>query len=180
MRNFWHVRPARTIALAIFSLLGLSASVLAVWAGIRRLDQGSWPEPAGGWLAVLNRAALNSNLVLTIGVSLCVLGAIALVCALVPGRHKTTPLQASTPGDEQVLALRGLSDLVRATAESTDGVASARVTATTNRINLTVKTPLHASSAVRKSVLERTNQLVSELPLSTKPSIRVRVQTEGD
>ena len=180
MRNFWHVRPARTIALAIFSLLGLSASVLAVWAGIRRLDQGSWPEPVGEWLAVLNRAALNSNLVLTIGVSLCVLGAIALVCALVPGRHKTTPLQASTPGDEQVLALRGLSDLVRATAESTDGVASARVTARPIRIDLSVRTPLRATEGVRESVLERTNQLVSELPLDTKPSIRIRMQTEGD
>jgi hypothetical protein len=180
VRNFWHVRPARTIALVVSSLLGLSISVVAVWAGLRRLNQSSWPEPVGEWLAVLNRAALNSDLVLTIGACLCVLGAIVLLCALLPGRHKTTPLQASSPDNEQVLALRGLSDLVNAAAESTDGVASARVTATTNRIIVTARTPLRASSAVRKNVLERTNQLVSELPLSTKPAIRIRMQTEGD
>ena len=182
MKPFWHVRPARTVAIVLFSLLGLLLGAAAVWAGISRLVAGNWPTPVDGWFDQLRSASWSSPVWIGFGVVLAVLAVLMLLSAILPGRRSTLPLAGddAAAGREEVLAGSGLAALVRSAAERTDGVSSAQVSGAEKLLRVVVQTPVDATDRVRAQVTDHVQGIVDTLPLRTAPKLRVHVVRKGE
>lgn len=182
MRRFWHVRPARTVALMLAALLGLLLGAAAVWAGVARLSTHDWPAPMDGWFDTLRTAGWGDPVWIGVGAVLALLAVLLLLAAIIPGRRSTLPLVGDDPaaGQERVISGSGVAALVRSAAQRTDGVSSASVTGAENLLRVVVHTPVDRTDRVRAEVRERVQAVVDALPLRAAPRTRVHVIRKGE
>ncbi|MFJ3959195.1 DUF6286 domain-containing protein [Arthrobacter sp. NPDC090010] len=182
MKRFWHVRPARTVALLLVALLLLAAGCLGLWAGAARLSTGSWPDPVQGWLEELGHASWGAETWTVAAVVLAVLALAMLLAAVLPGGRATLLLESDDrdAGAESVLASAGLAALVRSTAERADGVSSASVTAGEKTVRVVVRTPVREAGQIRSEVRRRAETVVNGLPLRRTPQVHVQVLRKGE
>lgn len=182
MKRFWHVRPARTVAILLAALLALAVGCLSLWAGAARLSSGSWPDPVNGWFSQLAAAGWQDPVWVGIGAVLAVLALVFLLAAILPGGRATLLLQGDDAGAgrEEVLAAAGLSALVRAAAERADGVSSASVTSGEKSVRVVVRTPVRTTAPIRDDVRRRAETVLDSLPLRRVPQVQVQVLRKGE
>lgn len=172
-------RPARVVPAVLVSLLALGTAGFLAWAAVLRFSRGSWPEPvASGAPAVLETPVTDPG-VLAAGIVLGALGLVLLLCALVPGRHRSArlhvPAHLYNGSEETVLTHRGLGRLLETRTGRVDGVGRVRATVSDRRVRLHVDTPLRSTGGLRRRVRTVAEDAFVRLPLTTTPKLSVTV-----
>ena len=172
-------RPARVVPSVLVGLLALGAAGYLAWAAVLRFGRGSWPEPVASAVPAVLETPVTDPGVLAAGIVLGVLGLVLLLCALVPGRHRSARLRV--PGhlyggsEETVLTHRGLGRLLEARTGRVDGVGRVRATVRDRRVRLHVDTPLRSTAGLHDRVRTVAEDAFVRLPLTTTPTVSVTV-----
>lgn len=172
-------RPSRSLPAAVLAVVLMAVGVLGTWLTTTRLATGRWPDDAASAMSRLASTRLDSPLVVTMAVALAVLGMVALVLALWPGRPQhLTVLPDDVPG-QTVVSRRDLATLVKLRVEQVDGVDTVRVTATRGRVDVLVGTVVPETEPVRRAALEAADGALERINPERTLRTRVRVRRAG-
>lgn len=171
-------RPARVIPSILVSVAILILVGVLVWAFAAYLSDGAWPEPVAAGAAMVMETPLAHPAVLTAGIVLGLLGLVLLLCAVIPGRYRSSPLHIDEhlyPGSqESVLTHHGLANIVRTRTAHLDGVDAVRAEVTERRVDLNVRTPLRQTSQITGRVQDAAQSIIGDIPFHLPPTVRVR------
>lgn len=175
-------RPARIVPSVLMSLAILLPAGYLLWAIVLRFAQGSWPDPVATGAPAVLEAPLSHPGVLTAAILATVLGLVLMLCALVPGKHRTSVLQVDENlyqgSEETVITHRGVANLLQARTSRVDGVDRVGAEVTDRRIRLHVDTPLHETGEVTRRVQEVATRTVERVPFRGAPAVSVSARAE--
>ena len=167
--------PRRTVPALIVALLLLVASVLV---GVSCVQTIAGVPPLLAF-DTLGRTAASSTLadpaVLAAGGLLALLGAVLMLCALLPGIPQVLPLAAHEGGAVAGVARNGLARDLAAHARRADGVTTARVSVGARTIRVTAGTPLRDHSGLADKVRTAVDTRLAEVELARAPRLRVHI-----
>ncbi|GAA3001130.1 DUF6286 domain-containing protein [Actinokineospora diospyrosa] len=166
--------PAVVVALVLFAACALVTTV----AVQQLLGRTPWVDPRAVFGAL--RDARWSDPAVAVVASVCaVLGACLLLCALLPGTPVVLPLRDDDPDTDRAISSgvtrRGLRRVLRSTASSVDGVASARLVLTERAISATVTTHRVITDGVADAVRAALEHRLDRIGQAARPTVRVRV-----
>ncbi len=181
-QRFWHVRPARSVALGVVAVLLGLAGAGCVWAGAAATRSGSWPDPLRGWLDRGSELSWSDPIVLGASIVTVILGIVVLACAVVPGRRATVVIEGDDldAGRELVLSMRAVEAVISGSVERLDGVSDARVRFTGTKARVRVLTRMRETDGIREAAEQRVRSVLAEIPLSAQPKVDLRVTTTGE
>jgi hypothetical protein len=130
-----------------------------------------WPE----WGMVL--AGLSWNDILVRGTAIGV-GVVGLLLVLVALTARRADLRLVAPSDDMTVTTspRVLARLVGTRVRASDDVLSASVTASERRVAVTAQAWDDAPDELRETLVDRVQELLTELPLRRTPRVAVSVQ----
>jgi hypothetical protein len=167
--------PRRTVPAVLAGLALLTMSVLVAVSCVQ-LIAGNPPLLP---FAALGRAAASVTLadsrVLAAGGLLALLGAVLLVCALLPGTPHVLPLAPRDGGAAAGVGRRGLANDLAGCARRTDGITAARVNVGARTVRVTARTMLRDRSGLAERVHGAIGARLAEVGLARDPRVRVRV-----
>jgi hypothetical protein len=167
--------PRRTVPAVLVGLALLTMSVLVAVSCVQTIAG----KPPLLPFAASGRAAASVTLadprVLTTGGVLALLGAVLLVCALLPGTPQVLPLAARDGGAAAGVGRQGLARDLAGCARRTDGVTAARVDVGARTVRVTARTLLRDRSGVAERVRGAIDARLVEVGLAREPRVRVRV-----
>lgn len=169
-------RPSRGLPAAVLAVALMAVGALGAWLSTTRLFTGRWPDGAASTMTALASTRLDSPLVVIAIVVLAVLGLVALLLALWPGKPQhLTILPDDVPG-QTVLSRRDLAALVRLRVEQVDGVDTVRVRVTGRRVDVLVSTVVPETEPVRRAALDAADGALERLDLERGLRTRARVR----
>jgi hypothetical protein len=167
--------PRRTVPALVAGLILLAACVLVAVSCVQTIA-GAPPALS---FAALGRAATSLTLgdprVLAAGGLLVLLGAVLLLCAVLPGTPQVFSLAAHEGGAAAGVSRHGLARDLAARARRTDGITAARVDLGARTVRVTARTPLRDHSGLAERVRAAIDARLAEVELARHPRVRVRI-----
>ncbi|WP_058235259.1 DUF6286 domain-containing protein [Devriesea agamarum] len=174
-------RPYRSIPMIILGIILLLIGILVCAVSISMLSKTeipSWITSLGDQIRAL---VIDSPAGWTIAIVLVCLGLICLLAGIIPGARSALELSAPdhAPGQQREIVIppRDLEQFASASAQSLDGVTSARATCRGRRMEIRVQTPLHESGDLGDRIQKRVQTRLDGLGLVSTPRVRVRIRT---
>ncbi|ACU36730.1 MULTISPECIES: DUF6286 domain-containing protein [Actinosynnema] len=172
--------PRRSAPAVLVALAVLAACALVTTVAVRQaFGLSPWIDPRA--VAGALHGARWTDPLVVLAASVCaVLGAVLLLCALLPGAPTVLPLRDDDPDSDHALesgvTRRSLRNVLRATASSVDGVTTAKLALTRRAATATATTDRTGTTgladAVRVAVAERLDRVG---PLD-RPTVTVRLK----
>ena len=172
----------RAVLRVLAPLLGIVLATVGVLVVIEVVAAWVLPEQEGGllvpwpeWGAVL--AGLSWSDTLARGSAIGV-GVVGLLMVLVALTARRADLRLVAPSDDMTVTTspRVLARLVGTRVRASDDVLSASVTASERRVAVTARAWDDAPDELRETLVERVQDLLTELPLRRTPRVAVSVQ----
>jgi hypothetical protein len=170
--------PRRTVPALIVALVLLVTSVLV---GVSCVQTIAGVPPLIAFDTLGRTAAaftLADPQVLAAGGLLALLGAVLLLCALIPGTPQVLPLAAHERGAVAGVARHGLARDLAAHARRTDGITTMRISVGARTVRATAGTPLRDHSGLADNVRVAIGTRLAEVELARVPRIRVHVVSD--
>lgn len=171
-------RPARMIPSVLVCLAILIPAGCLLWAIVVRFIEGTWPEPIASGAPAVLATPLSDPGVIAAAVVLALLGAVLILCAVIPGSHRHSRLDVAgelrTGSQETVLTHTGTAHILRARTGRLDGVEAVTAGVTGRRAQLTVHTPLHETREVTDRVRAVAEDTLAGIPFTRPPAVSVR------
>ncbi|WP_380166353.1 DUF6286 domain-containing protein [Jannaschia sp. R86511] len=172
-------RRTRRVVPAVVA--GLALLALGAWAATAALGHLLGQDPTGtaGPLArALAGAPWQDPVVVAAGAVLLLLGLLALLAALLPGRRVVLALQgAGATGPRAGITRTGLRRAVAAAAEDVDGVDRADATVRDGRVEVRARSGLRDVGDLRARVEQAVTDRLAAIPLARRPRVQVRTTT---
>lgn len=168
-------RPRRTIPATITALVVLAAAALAAISCIQ-LIAGTPPlipfTTVGEFAAT---TTLNNPAVLAGGALLVLLGAMLLVCALLPGTPQVLALASSNDHTDAGVARHSLARDLTTHAAAADGITDAHVTVGARTVKVNARTALRDRTGLAERLRERVATRLVDINLARPARIRVTI-----
>ncbi|ATE55787.1 DUF6286 domain-containing protein [Actinosynnema pretiosum] len=167
--------PAVLVALAVLA----ACAVVTTVAARRILGLTPWIE-TGALFAALHGARWTDPVVTLAAAACALLGAVLLLCALLPGAPTVVPLRDDDPDVERAVSSgvtrRSLRRALRATAASVDGVNAAGLVLTRRAVSATVTTDRTSTAGLADAVRAAVEERLDRLGPAGRPEVGVRVK----
>ena len=172
----------RAVLRVLAPLLGIVLATVGVLVVIEVVAAWVLPEQEGGllvpwpeWGAVLAGLSWNDSLVRGIAIGVGVVGLLMVLVALTARR---ADLRLVAPSDDMTVttSTRVLARLVGTRVRASDDVFSASVTASARRVAVAARAWNDAPDELRETLVDRVQELLTELPLRRTPRVAVSVQ----
>ncbi|WIX98140.1 DUF6286 domain-containing protein [Amycolatopsis mongoliensis] len=171
-------RPRRTIPAVVVATLLLAACVLVALSAIQLLLGHSPLIPVDRLVSAGHRLHWHDIGVIAAGVVVATAGLLLLAAAVLPGAPIVLPLDDHPGAGGQVAAgvtRRSLRKTLLHSAETTDGVTSARLRLHRRRVTITVRSHRLDLAGLDGRVQEAVDQRLDSIELAERPTLHVRV-----
>ena len=167
--------PRRTVPALVVGLVLLGACVLVAVSCVQTIAGIPPALPFGALGRALSSLTLGDPRVLAAGGLLVLIGAVLLLCAVLPGTPQVFSLAAHEGGAAAGVARHGLARDLAARARRTDGITAARVDLGARTVRVTARTPLRDHSGLAERVRAGIDARLAEVELARDPRVRVRI-----
>ena len=167
--------PRRTVPALAAGLVLLAACVLVAVSCVQTIAGAPPLLPFAALGRAANSLTLADQRVLAAGGLLALLGAVLLVCALLPGTPQVLALAAHEGGAAAGVGRHGLARDLAARARRTDGITGAQVDVGARTVRVTARTPLRDHSGLAARVRAGIDGRLAEVELARVPRVRVRI-----
>ncbi|MFB9908353.1 DUF6286 domain-containing protein [Allokutzneria oryzae] len=175
----------RLLLRLLSTLLGLAVAAAGVVLAIEMtasLARPGAPElivPWRAWMAGLEPVSWSRQPVLWTAGGVVVLG---LVLLLVSGSARRKDIRLSDPADEVVVTTspRSLARIVGTRVRAAEGVTAATVTASRKKVRVRATGRSSGDPDLRPKVTELVRGVVADLPMPSRPKVRVAVVSPKD
>ncbi|HVV07742.1 DUF6286 domain-containing protein [Amycolatopsis sp.] len=171
-------RPRRSLAATLVALVGLALCALVATSAIQLLVH---QKPVLDYHAAATRLHdlhWNELPVVIAGAVLAALGLVLLLTAVLPGRALVLPLQGgggtSAPLDSGA-ARRGMTNTLRAAAESIDGVGSAKLKLGRRKLKARITPDRLAGDELGRQVTAALDEQLDRIAPARRPATRVKI-----
>ncbi|KAA9166306.1 hypothetical protein FPZ12_001690 [Amycolatopsis acidicola] len=171
-------RPRRALAASLTALVGLALCALVATSAIQLLVHEKPVLDYHAAAARLHDLHWTSTPVRIAGIVLAVLGLALLLAALLPGRALVLPLQedGSTSAPLTSGARRhGMTRTLRASAESLDGVGSAKVGLRRRKLKARIKPDRLATPELGGQVTTALEEQLDRIGPAKRPRTKVKI-----
>jgi hypothetical protein len=172
-------RHRRVLPSIVVASVLLAVGVLFAVSGAQLVLDRTPVLPVDGVRELGGRVTWQHPLLIGAEVLVGLVGLLLIGAALLPGRPTVLPL-APAHGLVSGTTRSGLARALATTAREVDGVDSARLRVGTRRVRATVRTPLHDAAGLAEQVRAALRDRLSDLDLTRRPTVRVRVITSKD
>lgn len=170
----------RMLALVLGLAIATAGAMLLAgvgWALARPKQEPLLPWPQ--WLDRAEELVWTASTVRAAAWVLVAAGLAMLLLAALAGRHDVY-LQDPAPDVTVTTSPRSLARIVGQRVRGTDGVRSARVTASARSVRIRATSRLLDERRLRPVLIEQVSALVNELPLARVPHVHVVVHSAKD
>ena len=176
-------RPRRTIPAAVVATLLLAASVLVALSAIQLLIGQTPFVPFDQLVTAGHQLRWHDAIVIGTGCVVAALGLVLLAAAVLPGAPIVLALDDHPGASERVAAgvtRRSLRQTLVRSAETADGVLSARLRLHRRRATVTVRTHRLDLTGIDDRVQEAVGHRLDLIELAERPALHVRVTQAGN
>jgi len=167
--------PRRTVPALVAGLVLLAACVLVAVSCVQTIAGARPALPFDALGRALSALTLGDPRVLAAGGLLVLLGAVLLLCAVLPGTPQVFSLATHEGGAAAGVIRHGLARDLAERARRTDGITAARVDLGTRTVRVTARTPLRDQSGLAERVRAGIDARLAEVELARDPLVRVRI-----
>ena len=172
----------RAVLRVLAPLLGIAVAVAGVLVVIEVVAAWVLPGTASGllvpwpdWGDTLASLSWNQNPVPGIAIGVGVIGLLLIIVGLA-ARRSEVRLQAPRADMTVTTSPRVLARLIGTRVRASDDVLSASVSASERRVAVTARAWNDAPDELRETLVDRVQELLTELPLRRTPRVAVSVQ----
>lgn len=172
-------RRTRRVVPAVVA--GLALLALGAWAATAAVGHllGQDPTATAGPLArALAETSWQDPVLVAAGAVLVVLGVVAVLASLLPGRQVVLALQGEgAAGPTTGITRSSLARAVRQAAEDVDGVDHADASVRGGRVDVRARSALRDVGDLRARVEKAVADRLTAIPLARRPRVQVRTST---
>lgn len=171
-------RPRRALPASVLAVALLAGCLVTVGSLIEYLTGAKGFASFGRVVARLHAIAWNDRWVAVGGVAALAAGLALLMLAILPGRAVVLPL-AGDDGFAAGVARRGLCAALRDTAQSVDGVSSARVRLRRRKVRVKIRTAYVHSAGLSERVRAVVDERIGLIGPDPAPRVVVAARRGG-
>lgn len=175
------IGPAVVVALILLLLaVGLGWAGIAAFASFGTVAAGLIEAPESGIAEAAGNLHWNSAPVIAVGVTLALLGLIALILGVSPGARRILGVRADGAehiGDFEVaLPTSALSQIAAAAADGIDGVSGVKASSNAKSTIVTFSTPVRDYEPIRAEVEAAVNDRFASISFDRTPTVKVQAR----
>ena len=175
------IGPAVVVALILLLLaVGLGWAGIAAFASFGTLAAGLIEAPESGIAEAAGNLHWNSAPVIAVGVTLALLGLIALILGVSPGARRILGVRADGAehiGDFEVaLPTSALSQIAAAAADGIDGVSGVKASSNAKSTIVTFSTPVRDFEPIRAEVEAAGRERFASISFDRTPTVKVQAR----
>ena len=175
------IGPAVVVALILLLLaVGLGWAGIAAFASFGTVAAGLIEAPESGIAEAAGNLHWNSAPVIAVGVTLALLGLIALILGVSPGARRILGVRADGAehiGDFEVaLPTSALSQIAAAAADGVDGVSVVKASSNAKSTIVTFSTPVRDYEPIRAEVEAAVNDRFASISFDRTPTVKVQAR----
>lgn len=169
-------RPRRGLPATLIAVVLIAAATVVTVVAVQMIiGERPWVE-FGTVAAWLHGMRWRDVAVAVAGAVVCVVGAVLVLCAVLPGRLTVVPLRGDAPGTDSGASRRSLRATLRVAASTVDGVRAARLVLRGRRITITVHTNRTNTAGLADAVRAAVDRRLEQIAPVDFPPRRVRVR----
>ena len=175
------IGPAVVVALILLLLaVGLGWAGIAAFASFGTVAAGLIEAPESGIAEAAGNLHWNSAPVIAVGVTLALLGLIALILGVSPGARRILGVRADGAehiGDFEVaLPTSALSQIAAAAADGIDGVIGVKASSNAKSTIVTFSTPVRDFEPIRAEVEAAVKDRFASISFDRTPTVKVQAR----
>ena len=175
------IGPAVVVALILLLLaVGLGWAGIAAFASFGTVAAGLIEAPESGIAEAAGNLHWNSAPVIAVGVTLALLGLIALILGVSPGARRILGVRADGAehiGDFEVaLPTSALSQIAAAAADGIDGVSGVKASSNAKSTIVTFSTPVRDFEPIRAEVEAAVKDRLASISFDRTPTVKVQAR----
>ncbi|MEY8567622.1 DUF6286 domain-containing protein [Brevibacterium linens] len=175
------IGPAVVVALILLLLaVGLGWAGIAAFASFGTVAAGLIEAPESGIAEAAGNLHWNSAPVIAVGVTLALLGLIALILGVSPGARRILGVRADGAehiGDFEVaLPTSALSQIAAAAADGIDGVSGVKASSNAKSTIVTFSTPVRDFEPIRAEVEAAVKDRFASISFDRTPTVKVQAR----